>query len=697
MRKITLLFTIIGLCLAAGLAISQATDGNVTGLVTDRTDAVVPGAAIELYNLNTGVTRTAETGPGGVYRFHNVPVGKYRLTARVEGFAPAVLDNIEVTLNRANTANVRLELGIVSTQVEVAVAPAQIDTTTATIGMAFSDREAVYNPLGSLGLGSLNLSLLGGGVASPGGLGVGEGPSVGGQRPRQNNFMIEGVDNNRKDVTASNLRVPIEAVAEFSMLQNQFSAEFGHSTGGQFNTVLRGGANRLHGAFYEYFQNRRLNAMDQADARLGKTENARYDQNLFGGSLGGPIVKNRLFYYALLEYNPLGLAGSPLAATMTPTAEGYRLLETIPTLSRANLDVLKQYAAPAPSATGSTRVAGVAIPIGILPITFPSYFNTWNWLGSADYNLSGRDQLRFRYLETRSSGIDTSTSPNLPAFASHRAIRQRLFALSHFHTFTPALLNELRLNHNYYADVIPAGDFRFPGLDAFPNITIERDLNLQLGPFPSSPQIRSQGTYQLVNNVTWIRGAHAVKAGIDARRYIAPKLFTQRLRGDYNYSTLERYLLDLQPDLAAQRNTGYRPYWGNAWNFYWFVQDEMRLRRNLTVTTAASPPVTASRPSTPSPAFPDSSNSASLGPKPPISPPAPASPGLRASAARPSSASAPACPTTTTSTTSAASPDLRSMSPPSSSPGVTHPISSRTAPFRPPLPPPASLPKCGVP
>ncbi len=115
----------------------------------------------------------------------------------------------------------------------------------------------------------------------------------------------------------------------------------------------------------------------------------------------------------------------------------------------------------------------------------------------------------------------------------------------------------------------------------FPNIQIEQDLNLQLGPYPEAPQSGSQNTYQLVDNITWIRGHQTIKAGINSRRYIAPTTFIQRLRGDYGYSTLELYLTDQGPDVLAQRNLGGRPYWGNSWDFYWFLQDEWKIRNNL--------------------------------------------------------------------------------------------------------------------
>src|SRR5581483_1272987 len=135
--------------------------------------------------------------------------------------------------------------------------------------------------------GALQLSLLSAGVSSNGGVGQGTGPSVGGQRPMNNNFMIEGVDNNNKTITGPLVYVPTEATAEFTLLQNQFSAEFGHSTGGQFNTVVRSGTNNIHGSLYEYFQNKNLNAIDAQLVNSGIRTQQRYDQNKLGAAVGG--------------------------------------------------------------------------------------------------------------------------------------------------------------------------------------------------------------------------------------------------------------------------------------------------------------------------------------------------------------------------------------------------------------------------
>lgn len=569
---------------APSVAYSQAMDGNLVGAVTDASDAAVPHADLEIENVATGLKLTGVTNSQGQYRFNNLPPGGYKLSVTAQGFNRATLERISIELNKTATANVTLQVGTVTAEINVIEAGTLIDTTTAQVSSTYKQREAIDTPASALPLGVLNLSLMSAGVASSGGVGLGEGPSVGGQRPRNNNFNVEGVDNNRKDVTGRNLDIPNEAVSEFSLLQNQYLAEFGNGSGGQFNTMIRGGANSVHGAIYEYFQNRNLNAVDESAARQEIRSNPRYDQSVLGGAVGGPIVRNKLFYYGLFQYNPLGQAGTPSSAIFAPTAAGYNQLASLPGVSRTNLNVLQQYLSPAPQQSDTTSVAGVNIPIGILPITKPSFTNTYTWLASGDYNISDRNQLRGRYVNQRTSGFSETTLPDLPVFFQGRETRQHLFTLSDFHNFTPNLLNEFRFGYNRYNDIIPAGNFQFPGLDVFPNITIENDLNVQLGPFSGAPQSTIINTYQLIDNVSWLKGRHSLKMGWEGRKYIAPQFFTQRVRGDYNYTTLERYVLDLSPDILGERNVGAAPYSGNQINTSAFVSDEFRVRSNLTLT-----------------------------------------------------------------------------------------------------------------
>jgi len=565
---------------------SQAMDGNLVGMVRDSSGASLSGASLELENTATGIKTLVKADESGQYRFNNLPPGPYLLTAAQSGFTTTRL-NLLIEANRQATVNVQLEVGSVQTSVEVREAAAAIDTTTANLSNSFNSRQALMLPVTGLGsgqtnLGVINLSLLSAGVASSGGVGYGTGPSVGGQRPTNNNFMIEGVDNNNRSVTGPQTNVSNEAVSEFSLQQNHFSVEFGHSTGGQFNTLLKTGSNELHGAAYEYFQNRGLNAVDESFKRQGITSNPRFDQNRVGGSLGGPAIRNKWFYFGNYEYNPTGQASTSPGAVFAPTADGIRTIETLAGVSKRNLDLFKQYVpvAAAQSGTQTTSVAGRDIPIGILNVVGPSFANTYNMAITSDYNLSDRDQIRARYLYNKSNTINT-TNVVLPYFFTPVLFRAHLASLSEFHTFTPTLTNEFRAAYGRRVEDRPVGDYASGGLDVLPNLQFN-DLSLIIGPNSNYPQGSRNNTYQLVDNMTWTKGRHTLKFGYDGRKTNSSNFFVQRVRGEYIYNSFERYLLDITPEFA-ERSVGGAPFVGNLLSHYLFVTDEYRLRPNLTL------------------------------------------------------------------------------------------------------------------
>ncbi len=270
-----------------------------------------------------------------------------------------------------------------------------------TLTNTFTSKQLEDLPITSTGSGVLNLSLLNAGVASSGGIAAGSGPSVSGQRPRNNNFTVEGVDNNNKAVTGPLMQIPNDAVESFTVLQNQFSPEFGHSSGGQFNQTIKSGTNVWHGSAWEYFQNRDLNAIDSQVA-AGEVangtpiKNTRFDDNRFGGSVGGPIIKNKLFFYTMWQYEPVGYAANPSTAC-APTAAGYATLSGL-FPNNNNLSVLQKYlpAGGAPDANSScgatsTSVLGQDIPIGPVGFTGPSYQNYLTNVNSGDWNISEKD------------------------------------------------------------------------------------------------------------------------------------------------------------------------------------------------------------------------------------------------------------------------------------------------------------------
>jgi hypothetical protein len=579
-------------CLALLAALSvplsvfgQTADGNISGAVLDTSGAGVPNANIDLIGETTGVKTSTKTDSTGTYRFNNVLVGDYSITVTASGFSTETLHKVHVELSRATTVNVNLQVGAVTSTIEVAETAALIDTTTATVGNTYETKLAAELPMSANPRGGIfNLALVGAGVASSGGVGVGYGPSIGGQRPRNNNFTVEGVDNNRKDVTGPTIFVPNDSVSEFSVLQNQFSAEFGHSSGGQFNVIMKSGTNELHGGIYEYLLNRDLNANDQGNARSGVLSPPRYDQNRLGGNAGAPIIKNKLFVYGLFEYNPLGQAGVPANPVYAPTTAGYALLDAMPGISKTNLGILKQYApgiATAAPGKAPTVVNGVSIPLGVYTIVAPSFSNSYNYVITSDYNLSEKDQLRGRYISNRTTGLDTAAA--LPVFFTAQPTTAKLGNVSEFHSFGPTLNNEIRLGFNRYNSDTEVPNFPYPGLDVFPNVVMRNDLNLNIGPNPNGPQATLQTVYQIVDNVSWVKGRHEFKFGFDGRSLISSSTFIQRNRGDYEWNTLQGFLNDNIPDFIAQRNVGGKPYIGNQTAYYFFGNDNYRMNRNLSI------------------------------------------------------------------------------------------------------------------
>jgi hypothetical protein len=575
------------LILSVPAAPAQSTSGEIAGSVYDQTGAVIAGADVEARNLATGASAKTVSTSSGQYRIPNLPVGAYRLEVTAKGFTKVEVTNVQVELNRAATANVTLQVGQAVTAVEVSGNAMTIDTTNAQVGVTFQERQVADLPITATGSGVINLSLLSSGVSTSGAVGVGSGPSIGGQRPRNNNFTVEGIDNNSKSVTGPLSTIPNDAVAEFTLLANQFAPEYGHSSGGQFNQVVKSGTNEYHGMLLEYLQNRNLNAADQQSVVNQVDLHPRFDDHRFGGNFGGPVRKNKLFFFADVEREPQGAAMSP-GQIFAPTPAGYAALASIPGLSANNLSVMKQYLAPAAAAAPAAAtpkgrypvIGGQTIELGQLPVIAPNYTNNTFVVASADYTIGPRDQLRGRYIMQRTSMIDTAAA--LPAFYTTIPSNDYLVTFSEFHNFTPSITNEFRLGYNRQNQIFGTGPQQFPGLDKFPNLTIN-ELGIDIGPDPNAPQGAIQNTYQGTDNLSWTKAAHTLKFGVDFRKYIAPQQFTQRSRGDYQWSTLEGFLRDLTPDVTGERTTGNATYYGDQTETAFYVNDDWKLRPNLTI------------------------------------------------------------------------------------------------------------------
>jgi hypothetical protein len=620
MRTGVVLLTALLAVVCTATITAQQTTGNVRGVVADPNGAAVPNARVTITSRQTNISQNAQTNDSGEYQFNNLLTGDYTVTVDAPNFKTTTLSDVRVQLNQTTDLPVQLQVGLQGETVEVSAAGAElVNTTDATLARSFGERQvvelAITNVGGAFGGGVNNLALLAPNVTSSGGVGVGTGGSVGGQRPRNNNFMLDGVDNNRKDVTGPTVYISPENVAEFSLLQNQFSAEFARSNGGQFITVTKSGTNAFHGSLFGFIRNRYLNALDTLQKNAGITRN-RADGDLFmprsdffrgGFNLGGPVLlprfgeggprywsgRDRLFFFFGYERLQLGTAAG-VGGLTTPTAAGFATLNALPGLSPTNRAIFNTYVPVAPAQTGTVpfclvpRQGGecpaaqtIQIPVGDVAVPSPNFTKQNHIVSNIDFNQSANTQHRFRFTLTNTADIDTDA--NLPTFFVALPIQGRLFSYSLLHNFSSNLINETRLAYRRFSQpiTIPSG-LSFPGLDQFPNIGL-RDLGLDIGPNPNAPQTYVENNYQVVNNLTWLKGNHSFKFGGDFRRVISPQSFVQRQRGDYQYNTFDLFLQDVSPDFLAERTVGASPYYGDQHLLYAFAQDDWRVRPNLTL------------------------------------------------------------------------------------------------------------------
>jgi hypothetical protein len=580
---------LVALSLGSRCSYGQATTGTLVGTVVDNTGAAIANTQITVVNQATQVSFTKTANGTGEYRLTDLPAGLYKISATSQGFAVSSVKDFRIDANKSSTLTTTLSPASSTTTVEVsAEAKVALDTTTIQLQTTFTPLESQDLPSSSIGaLGVLNLALLSPGVASGGAIGAGTGPSVGGQRTRNNNYTIEGIDNNDQTVAGPSTNVPNDAVENFTLLTSQFSPEFGHSSGGQFNTTVVSGTNKFHGRLYEYFDNRNLNAVDQTTKLANNFGPApRYDFNRFGGQIGGPVLHDRLFFFSNFEKQQTGQSLS--RAACSPTAAGYATLGTLPGLSQNNLAQLQKYlpAGTVPDTTGAcpksetVTVAGTAVPVALYQFSAPVFSNVYDSINSIDYTVNQRNSFRFRYIYNSLAAQDTSAQ--LSAFFQPTPQKNHFFSGSYFHTFSPNLANEFRVGFNRFSSITPSGNFSFPGLDSFPNLTFS-EINVQVGPDPNAPQFSIQNLYQVTDNINYTHGKHTLVFGFDGRKYISPSQFTQRARGDYEYSTLNLYLLDQSPNQLGERSTGNFNYYGDQTALYGYANDIYRFTPKLTL------------------------------------------------------------------------------------------------------------------
>lgn len=578
-------------------ALAQSTTGTLRGQVLDPTGAAVANAQVTATNMETGVSNKIATTSAGTYSFPSMLPGRYTVTIETTGFKKYVKNEVHVLADKDNVVDAQLELGVATEVVEVSAGAVQVQTTSASLNNDYTadDISNLPQASGTLNGSPLNLAVLAPNVvAQPGGV-TGIGGSVGGTRPRENNFTIDGVDDNNLGVTGPNSTVIPDAVAEFSLQTNQYSAETGHSSGGQFNLVTKTGTNNWHGSGEWYNQNKNYNSVDQltkqaisAGTISGQPD---YDNNRFGGTIGGPIIKNKLFVFGAYEYTTLHGAGTP-TALIAPTATGLTMLNSMAANSAvstilANFPVaptanpLETLCVHCPGETPGDPTTGTPnIPAGDLTIISPVFQREHDAQVNADYSM-GKHQFGARFTFNQEKFILPVNSTQA-IFNQDEPIHNRKIALTDAWTINSRLINDFRLQYSFF----------FLGLtnpcSTCPNDVTIGDLGFNtIG--PSDVQHQHQNSYQIVDNFSWSAGKHTFKFGGLYTHYIYPQFFLPRSNGDYWYNFTEGLIDDQVPDVQSRtlRGAGTGSFLGTQSLFAGFAQDDFKVSRRLTLNLGA--------------------------------------------------------------------------------------------------------------
>ncbi len=576
MRRLIFMALAGVLCILLGNAArAQRLDGTLRVTVTDKSQASIEEAKVTAENEATGVAVTTTASSSGTYVFPNLLVGTYTVTVEKDGFKKAVQKGIIVNSNQVSEAKVDLELGSVSATVEVEAGADLVKTESSTLEATFSGRAAQDVPINTTGGDVKEYSVYAPGTTTQQGGVLGSGGSIGGTRPRFNGFSIDGVDDNKIDTNGPTQPVIQESVAEFTLLTNQFGAENGHSAGGQFNIVTKSGTNNWHGAGWGYDRNRNYDALDNLEKQRGKKD--RFDYNRAGASAGGPIIHNKFFVYGAYEFQNNGLASSSPSFS-SPTADGLATLMTLAHDS-AITDLLKQFPVAA-TANAAVQVNGQAIPVGTIQSIAPNFANQHDFIVNLDASL-GRHQLRGRFLYDRLREPDFNSSQPQPQFLGTHSEDVRKVIFTDAWSISNSVINDFRTSYSRLNGpnlLVPTA------FQNFPNVEVD-ELGSNLGPNGLAPQGYAQNVYQWVDNISYIRGKHTFKFGVEARKYIAPTNTLPRARGEWDYASLSQFINDFVPTGAngALRGAGSGSVAENYNAFYWFVQDDWKITPRLTL------------------------------------------------------------------------------------------------------------------
>lgn len=581
---------------------AQTVNSEIFGTVKDATSAMVAGATVRVTNSETGVVNEDKTDVQGRYRFPLLRPGNYQVVVEREGFRKHVEGPFELRLNQSAEINVKLEVGSVAESVNVTSESPVINTTNAEVSTTFEGKRITEVPLAP-NRNVLNLALNVAGVTqlSSGQSNFASGISmaVNGMRTRSNNFMIDGQDTNDPSVTGATQGINnTDLVAEFRVITNQFAAEYGRAAGSVVNIVTKSGTNTLHGSLFWYNNNNGLNTRSNQDkARPTDADRTPFrNENQLGGTVGGRIIKNRTFYFGSYQRWYDRRLGTGTVIDGPPTEAGRALLQPFAN-SRPALKALLDYLPAGTAVAGlqSERVVingqTLTIPYGRLGGAANRAFDDDQASIKLDHRLTDKHTIGGRYLyqDNADAGGGQVTPPGLTTLVPNR---NQLASIFWNASFTPHVYSEFRANFTRQAQettaqdlksqAIPSIEVNSVGLTGFNAATSRTAIGLAV----NLPQFRKSNTYQIQQNIGWLKEAHSIKFGYDFRRNNTASFFVPTTRGRLVYNNLQ----DLVDDVAQSTQINGPIRGGQIMQYYqyydafFFVQDEWRVKPNFTLT-----------------------------------------------------------------------------------------------------------------
>ncbi len=575
---------------AAGLlalplsATAQMTRSAISGTVRDAQGALVPGANVTVTNIATNSTRSAVTDAQGFYRVPALEPGTYNVKTELSGFKAVENRDVRVVATIETTINVDLKVAGMGEAIEVVgrAEAIELNKTSPTVGQTPLARQVVELPLsGNRDIN--NLIALGPNVVRTTAQGT---YAANGQRSRNNNYMIDGSDNNDISVTISTAQVVPESVAEFQVQTNAYSVEFGRNSGAQVNVITKSGSNQFHGEAWDYFRTSDLYSMTNVQKTQGLKEVPGVTRHQAGASIGGPIIKDKTFFFALYQYDGNRPDPQPGTLTLMPTPAGWASLQNVPlragqpASSRQavlqRLSFLQDVYAQNPTFSGITTqlVNGVPIEVGRAGVIInqPSTYHTVH--ARIDHRFSDNDNLNVRYILNKRADTDQISNCNFgPTFCGSQDLKDTNLALSHTHIFGPSVVNEFRFSWVQRDLLFPENDPQSPTATLSGLFTIGGASNF--------PQSRVTDSYQFSNVSTWTKGKHTLKFGADIRYNQVDNQAAFDSKGTFTFNNLQDYMNNSAFQLRQALQTA--SWYATQWQTYFFAQDDFRVSPDLTL------------------------------------------------------------------------------------------------------------------